>query len=132
MTKANQYNLTFVVSPPDQNFPRMPIINLINGINALNHEIASFLEPNGVELVDSIKDEINSFNYNNSFSGYYVFGYHDAESVEIRNFPPNAPIAVFNTGGVDVIVPLSDFLQILDEWKAFVASVPTPHWLQNR
>jgi hypothetical protein len=132
MTKANQYNLTFVVSPPDQNFPRMPIINLINGINALNHEIASFLEPNGVDLVNSIKDEINSFNYNNSFSGYYVFGYHDAESVEIRNFPPNPPIAVFNTGGVDVIVPLSDFLQILDEWKDFVASVPSPHWLENR
>jgi hypothetical protein len=103
----------------------------ING-SSINSEIASFLEPNGVDLVNSIKDEINSFNYNKSFSGYYVFGYHDAESVEIRNFPPNPPIAVFNTGGVDVIVPLSDFLQILGEWKAFVASVPTPHWLENR
>lgn len=34
-------------------------MDTING-NSVNHEIASFLEPNGIELVDSIKDEMKS------------------------------------------------------------------------
>lgn len=132
MTKSQEYNLYF--STYNMNSGKIkPNIetSIING-SSVNHEIASFLEPNGVELVDSIKDEINSFNYSNPFTGYDVWGYHDSESVEIRNNPPNAPVAVFNKGGVEVIIPLSDFLLILDEWKAFVASVPSPHWLENR
>ena len=132
MTKSQEYNLYF--STYNMNSGKIkPNIetSIING-SSVNHEIASFLEPNGVELVDSIKDEINSFNYSNPFTGYDVWGYHDSESVEIRNNPPNAPVAVFNKGRVEVIIPLSDFLLILDEWKAFVASVPSPHWLENR
>ena len=132
MSIANQYNLIFGVSNMPGFTPRPYIsINLING-RPINHEIASFLEPNGLELIEHIKSEINSFNYNNPFDGYDVWGYHDAESVEIRNHPPNPPFAVFNTGGTEVLVPVNDFLQILDEWKAFVESVPTPHWLENR
>lgn len=132
MSTASQYNLIFGVSSLSGFTPRPFIsVNTING-NSVNHEIASFLEPNGIELVDSIKDEINSFNYSNPFTGYDVWGYHDSESVEIRNNPPNAPVAVFNKGGVEVIIPLSDFLLILDEWKAFVASVPSQHWLENK
>ena len=132
MTKSQEYNLYF--STYNMNSGKIkPNIetSIING-SSVNHEIASFLEPNGVELVDSIKDEINSFNYSNPFTGYDVWGYHDSESVEIRNNPPNAPVAVFNKGRVEVIIPLSDFLLILDEWKAFVASVPSPHWLENK
>jgi len=132
MTKSEEYNLFF--STYNMNSGKIkPTIGtpIING-SSLNSEIASFLEPNGVELVQHIKDEINSFNYNNAFTDYNVWGYHDAESVEIRNQPPNAPVAVFNTGGIEVVIPLSDFLLILDEWAAFVATVPTPHWLENR
>ncbi len=132
MTKSNEYNLFFSTYAMNSGKIKPTIgTPTING-NSINHEIASFLEPNGLELIEHIKSEINSFNYNNSFDGYDVWGYHDAESVEIRNHPPNPPVAVFNTGGTEVIIPLSDFLQILDEWKNFVASVPTPHWLENR
>ena len=61
-----------------------------------------------------------------------ICGYHDYESIELRYFPPNPAVIVFNTGGTEVMVSVNDFLQILDEWKAFVASAPTPHWLENR
>ena len=132
MSKSNQYNLTFVISPPNQNFPRMPIINLINGQNSLNHEIASFLEPNGLRLIQHIKNEINDLDYSIPIDKYEIFGHHDAEYAEIRNSPPNPPVIVFNTGGKEVLVPINDFLQILDEWKAFVESVSTPHCLENR
>lgn len=133
MSIANQYNLTFDVSSPDQNFPRIPIVNLINGNNAINHEIASFLEPNGVQGVDSIKFDIISLLDNGEpVPNVNIWGYHDSESIELRYLPPSSPVVVFNTGGTEVIVPANDFLQILDEWKTFVTSVPTPHWLENR
>lgn len=61
-----------------------------------------------------------------------IWGYHDAESMEIRNYPPSKPVAIFNTSGTEVIVPVTDFLKILEEWKVFVESVPEPHWLDQR
>ena len=114
-------------------FTKRPGIGVsnING-DALNHEIASFLEPNGLELIEHIKDEINSLDYTFEFKDYTIWGYHDAESVEIRNHPSHEPVAVFNTGGKEIVVPIVDFLQILEEWKVFVESVPKPHWLDKR
>lgn len=132
MSKSNQYNLNFGVRVRHDGF-RKPVIGtpIING-ESINHEIASFLEPNGVELIEHIRGEINSFNYNVSFKDHTIWGYHDAESIEVRNLPPNAAVVIFNTGGTEVEVPVSDFLEILDEWEAFVQSVPKPHWLENR
>lgn len=132
MNTAKKYNLTFYISEID-GFTRKPSIGVsnING-NALNHEIASFLEPNGLKLIEHIKSEINSLNYSFEFEDYNIWGYHDAESIEIKSFPPNLPVVIFNTGGKEVVVPIADFLLILEEWKLFVESVPKPHWLDNR
>ncbi|GAA4161760.1 hypothetical protein GCM10022217_28000 [Chryseobacterium ginsenosidimutans] len=132
METAKKYNLIFHVSEID-GLTRRPSIGVsnING-SSLNHEIASFLETNGLELIEHIKSEINSLDYGFEFKGYNIWGYHDAESMEIRNFPPNKSVAIFNTGGKEVEIPLEDFLQILEEWKTFVESVPKPHWLDRR
>lgn len=133
MSKANQYSLDFYVSNMPGFTPKPSIgISNVNG-NSLNREIASFLEPNGVQGVDSIKFDIISLLDNGKpVPNVNIWGYHDSESIELRYLPPSSPVIVFNTGGTEVLVPANDFLQILDEWKAFVASVPTPHWLENR
>ena len=132
MNIAKKYNLTFSVSEM-QGFTRRPSIGVTNiNINPLNHEIASFLEPNGLKLINHIKDEIISLDYSFEFKDYNIWGYHDAESIEVRNFPPNPAVVVFNTGGREVVVSIADFLLILEEWKFFVESVPKPHWLDNR
>lgn len=132
MSIANQYNLFFGISNLPGFTPKPYIATpVING-DSVNYEIASFLQSNGLECIQAIKDEINSFNYNYAFNDYNVWGYNDSESVEIRNNPPSPPIAVFNTGGKEVKIPLSVFLQILEEWKNFINSIPTPHWLDNR
>ena len=131
MSVAKEYNLTFVISEMND-FIRPEIgVSNING-SSLYHEIASFLQPNGLEMIEHIESEIRSLDYNFEFKGINIWGYHDAESIEIRNFPPNLPVVIFNTGGKEVIVPVSDFLTILEEWRIFVEKVPKPHWLDKR
>ncbi|MDR6157901.1 hypothetical protein QF023_001417 [Chryseobacterium sp. SLBN-27] len=131
MSVAKEYNLTFVISEMND-FIRPEIgVSNING-SSLYHEIASFLEPNGLEMIEHIESEIRSLDYNFEFKGINIWGYHDAESIEIRNFPPNLPVVIFNTGGKEVVVPVSDFLTILEEWRIFVEKVPKPHWLDKR
>lgn len=132
MNTSKKYNLTFCISEMP-GFTRRPCIGVsnING-NALNHEIASFLEPNGLELTEHIRGEINSLDYTFDFENYMIWGYHDSESVEIRNHPPDPPAAVFNTGGTEIRVSVTDFLVILKEWKVFLESIPEPHWIDRR
>ncbi|MFN4365201.1 hypothetical protein [Chryseobacterium hispalense] len=131
MSVAKEYNLTFVISEMND-FIRPEIgVSNING-SSLYHEIASFLQPNGLEMIEHIESEIRSLDYNFEFKGINIWGYHDAESIEIRNFPPNLPVVIFNTGGKEVVVPVSDFLTILEEWRIFVEKVPKPHWLDKR
>lgn len=131
MSVAKEYNLTFVISEMNDFFrPEIGVSN-ING-NSLYHEIVSFLQPNGLEMIEHIESEIRSLDYNFEFKGINIWGYHDAESIEIRNFPPNLPVVIFNTGGKEVVVPVSDFLTILEEWRIFVEKVPKPHWLDKR
>lgn len=132
MYTAKKYNLTFYISEMP-GFTRRPGIGVsnVNG-NALNHEIANFLETNGLELTEHIRSEINSLDYTFDFEGYTIWGYHDSESIEISNHPPDPPVAIFNTGGTEISVPVTDFLTILEEWKVFLESVPEPHWLDRR
>jgi len=133
MSIANQYYLDFYVSNMPVFTPKPSIgVRAING-SSVDRDIASFLEPNGVQSVDSIKFEIISLLDNGEpVPNVNIWGYHTSESIELRYFPTSPAVVVFNTGGKDVLVSVNDFLQILDEWKAFVASVPTPHWLENR
>ncbi len=132
MNIASQYYLDFYISNMPGFIPKPSIgVRAING-SVVNQEIASFLEPNGIEFIEHIKNEINSFDYNLPLDDYDVWGFNYTESLRIRCNPPNPAVVVFNTGGTEVLVPVNDFLEILEEWKAFVASVPTPHWLENR
>lgn len=133
MNKSNQYNLNFGVRVRHDGF-RKPVIGtpIING-ESINHEIASFLEPNGIINIESIRFDVKAFLFSNEpIDDINIWGHHDAECIQFRHHPPNPPVIIFNTGGREVEVPVSDFLQILDEWEAFVKSVPKPHWLENR
>lgn len=134
MSIANRYNLSFHIWTFSDGVTIKPSIGVssVNG-ESINHEIASFLEPNGIENIDSIIFDINALVFDgNPIDDVDVWGYHDSESVEIRKSPLGTAVAVFNTGAREVVVPVTDFLQILEEWRAFVASVPKPHWLENR
>lgn len=130
MSIANQYNLHF--STYEYNGTIIPNVGcrLING-SSKNHEIASFLEPNGIRLTQEIIDDITSLNLdlNIPFEDYYIWGGNQDESVEIKSPPFRA---VFNTTGKPVEVPISDFLQILQEWKTFLQTIPNPNWLSRR
>ncbi|GAA3734923.1 MULTISPECIES: hypothetical protein [Flavobacterium] len=130
MKKAEEYNLHF--STYEFNNTTIPSVgcSLVNG-SSKNNEIASFLEPNGIRLTQQIIDDITSLNLdlNIPFEGYNIWGGNQDESVEIKSPPFRA---VFNTTGKPVEVPISDFLQILQEWKAFLQTIPNPNWLYNR
>ncbi|WP_288244937.1 hypothetical protein [uncultured Chryseobacterium sp.] len=72
MSVAKEYNLTFVISEMNDFFrPEIGVSN-ING-NSLYHEIASFLQPNGLEMIEHIESEIRSLDYNLS-SKESIFG----------------------------------------------------------
>jgi len=132
MSIANQYNLTFYVENISGLKPK-PSIGYLNPLGIKNREIISFLEPNGVQGVDSIKFDILSLlDSGEPVPDVNIWGYHNSESIELRYFPPSPALVLFNTGGIDVLVPVNDFLEILEEWKTFVVSVPPPHWLENR
>ncbi|GAA3782019.1 hypothetical protein [Flavobacterium ginsengiterrae] len=130
MKKSEEYNLHF--NTFEFNNTTIPIVgcSLVNGASK-NNEIASFLEPNGIRLTQQIIDDIASLNLdlNIPFEGYNIWGGNQDESVEIKSPPFRA---IFNTTGKSVEVPISDFLQILQEWKTFLETIPNPHFLSNR
>lgn len=132
MSLANEYNLNFHIWTLSDGITVKPSIggSLING-SVKNHEIASFLEPNGIRLTQEIIDDINSLNLDLDlpFEGYNIWGGNQDESVEIKSPPFRA---VFNKTGNPVEIPIADFLQILQEWKIFLQNIPNPHWLSNR
>lgn len=61
-----------------------------------------------------------------------VWGYHDSESIGVRYHPPQPAAVIFNKLGTEVFIPVNDFMEILEEWKAFLLTVPKPHWLDRR
>ncbi|SHL34731.1 hypothetical protein [Flavobacterium chilense] len=132
MSLANQYNLNFHIWTFSDGITKKASIgvSLVNG-STKNHEIASFLEPNGIRLTQEIIDDINSLNLdpNLPFNNYVIWGGNQDESVEIKSAPFRA---VFNKTGKPVEIPIADFLQILQEWKDFLQNIPNPHWLSNR
>lgn len=128
MSIASQYNLTFYVYTLPSGLKKPSIgVQQVNG-EYKNLEIASFLEPNGINYTQGIIDDIRSLNFD-ALVLDPLWGGNEDESVELKSHPPRA---VFNTGGKEVEVPIADFLEILQEWKAFVQTVPDPHWLSRR
>lgn len=129
MSKANQYNLAFNYSPVQG--MRKPNIDLINP-NGQFGEIASFLAPNGVNGIESILFDIKSLIFSGTVDDVTVWGYHDSESIEVRNHPPQPAVIILNKLGTEAFVPVNDFIEILEEWKAFLLTVPKPHWVESR
>lgn len=84
----------------------------------------NYLGPDGVDWV--VDEIINAFNSNNN--GYTIIGSYE---VVVKIFSPPAR-AVFNEGGTDIVIPLQDFLDILQEWKSFLISLPYNHDLSNK
>lgn len=129
MSKAAQYNLVFKYSLVQG--MRKPNIDLIDS-NEQFLEIASFLAPNGVNCTDSIIFDIKSLVFGGGADDVIVWGYHDSESIEVRYHPPQPAVIILNKLGTEVFVPVNDFIEILEEWKAFLLTVPKPHWLDCR
>lgn len=129
MSKANQYHLSFRVFS-DQKGLKLPRVEC--GTNqpgeTINDEIANFMNELGVNSIDLTIDLIYSCDpFNSSNDGFSVRGSND-EIAFI--YSPPARI-VFNNGGEDISVPLQDFIDILNEWKDFLNSLPYEHTLSN-
>lgn len=130
MSKANQYHLHFrVIAREDGS--REPYIDTDTDASGstINSEVANFMLLLGIRLTQSIIAEIYGCDpFSTSNNGYSIIGSFE-ETVEIYSPPARA---VFNSGGDDVVIPLQDFIDILNEWKAFLNSLPYRHTLSDR
>lgn len=126
MSKAKQYHLNFIVrSSSDRKSPEI-ICDYDSTGSTINGNMASFIVGMGPWHIDTVVNDILGEDpLNKSISEYTVWGGYD-EVVEISSPPPRA---VFNDG---LEVPLQDFLDILQEWKDFLNSLPFEHTLSNR
>lgn len=128
MNKAKQYGLNFVITNVDGFLPLPQITCDHDSLGySINHEIASFIEPNGIKYTQSIIDELTSLG-TASINDYVLWGANEEESIEIFSPPLRA---VFNTGGTEVIVPAQDLIEILTEWMIFLKSLNFKHSLSN-
>ncbi|TZF83777.1 hypothetical protein FW774_09925 [Pedobacter sp. BS3] len=121
-SKAKQYHLKFEVLryADGTNWPKIFCNNDFTG-STINRSLADFIDGMGPKSIDSVIYDITSENpFNRSISEYQVWGGYE-EVVEIFSSPARA---VFNDG---MEVPLQDFLDILQEWKDFLNSLPYKH-----
>ncbi len=127
MQKAKQYHLNFrVISSEDEGKWPEIFCNLDSSGSTINDSIASFIGGMGPEWIDhTIYEIISEDPFNKSLFEYGVNGSYD-EVVEISSPPA---VAIFNDG---VVIPLQDFLAILQEWKDFLNSLPYQHILSNK
>ena len=127
MNISKNYNLNFVVST-DRYGNKSPeiICKLDSSGSTINDSIASFIGGMGPEWIDhTIYEIISEDPFNKPLFEYGVNGSYD-EVVEISSPPA---VAIFNDG---VVIPLQDFLAILQEWKDFLNSLPYQHILSNK
>jgi len=131
MKKAKQYHLNFRVIPNDDG-TKIPNVysDFRSNDSTIYAIVANFMDSLGPRGVDWVIDEIISLNaFNSNTNGYTIIGSYE-EIVEIYSPPARA---VFNLGGGDdVVLPLQDFLDILEEWKLFLNSLPYKHYLSNK
>lgn len=130
MSKANQYHLHFRVVAHEDGSKKPTIDTDTDSTGStINSEVANFMSLLGKGLIDSVLDEIDRQDaFSTSNNGYSIIGSFE-ETVEIYSPPARA---VFNSGGDDVVIPLQDFIDILNEWKAFLNSLPYRHTLSDR
>ena len=88
------------------------------------------LRSGGAQYTQEIIDDIISLNaFSSTTEGYKMYSANEYDSVEI--FSPPARASFWNgTGYTDI--PLQDFIDILNEWKAFLNSITFQHSLSNQ
>lgn len=130
MNKAKQYHLGFRVFSQDDGRKRPNVCSDTDSNGTINGDVASFMNFLGPDGIDWVVDEILSLNaFNSNVNGYTISGSYE---VVAEIFSPPAR-AVFNEGGgADIIIPLQDFLDILQEWKSFLNALPYKHDLSNK
>lgn len=131
MSKASNYSLVFNVVELGS-FGKSPFIDCMKDSNgfSINSEIAVFMNRLGEKDTQQIINEINGLDAFNrtTVSEYYIDGSYD-EMVEINSSPATA---TFNNGGGDIVVPLQDFIDLLQEWKNYLNALPYVHTLSGR
>lgn len=130
MSKADQYHLNFrdIAREDGSKKPTIDTDTDSTG-STINSEVANFMSLLDKELIDNVLDEIDRQDaFSTPNDGYSIIGSYE-ETVEIYSPPARA---VFNSGGDDVVIPLQDFIDILNEWKAFLNSLPYRHTLSDR
>jgi len=128
MSKAKEYHLNFNVRlSSDRKSPEI-ICDYNPQIGTVNGDLASFIRDLGTERIDALIREIMDEDpFNRNIIGYEIGGSRD----DVLELFSNPPRVVFNTGGEDLIVPLQDFLDIINEWKDYLNSLPFEHTLSN-
>lgn len=129
MNNAKQYHLNFRVFSRDDG-RKIPNVYSDTGSNGtINGDVARFMDYIGPDGADWVVDEIISLNaFNSNTNGYTIIASYE---VVVEIFSPPAR-AVFNEGGTDIVIPLRDFLKILQEWKSVLISLPYKHDLSNK
>jgi hypothetical protein len=129
MTKAKQYHLNFkVVLVNNIQVPSIECDKNAAG-HALNKELANFIDSCGPAYTQEIITEISSLNaFTISVNEYKIYSGNEYDSVEIFSLPARAS---FWNGSGYTNIPLQDFLDILNEWKSFLNSLPFIHKLSN-
>jgi len=130
MTKSKQYHLNYkILSVRDRKIPTIECDVNSSG-TSLNIELASFINKGGVLYTQEIIDDIISLNaFSSTTDGYKIYSANEYDIVEI--FSPPARASFWNgTGYTDI--PLQDFIDILNEWKAFLNSINFKHSLSNK
>lgn len=129
MSKSNQYHLHFrVITREDSSNEPFINTNFDPTGSTLNSEVANFMLLLGIKSIQNIIAEIYGCEPFSTFNdGYSIIGSYE-QTVEIYSPPARV---VFNSGGNDIVIPLQDFIDILNEWKAFLISLPYKHSLSD-
>jgi len=132
MSTAILYNITYVVIESNDGV-KTPIAkpSTIN-CSMLQHQITSYINSNGIELTNSILEEINDLDpFNTPVDGYEIYGYNEETSCKIYSSPPRTAFWDGNIGE-NIYIPLQDWIDILNEWIAFLESLNYQHYLSGR
>ena len=130
MTKSKQYHLNYKIISVGET--RIPIIecDVNSSGTSLNIELASFMDKGGKDFTQDMIDYIVSLDaFSSATNGHVIFSANEYDMVEI--FSPPARASFWNGIGYTDI-PLQDFIDILNEWKAFLNSIPFQHTLSNQ
>ncbi|MGF2411688.1 hypothetical protein [Ferruginibacter sp.] len=120
MTKAKQYHLNFKTVPSPNIYKPVIECDTDSSGYTLSIELAGFLASCNENETQEIIDDVISLDAFNSGADGYEISANEYDSVEI--FSPPARASFWNGTGYNDI-PLQDFLDILNEWIAFLNSL---------